>query len=171
MKRLRKDSDTVSASTSTSSTTTNGASKSLNFGSQAPTTCTFFSCTPTEALQKPYHLVYNAFGHLQAPAIAAESHLSSFLPLLTSTPLAKPAKTTVRNETKVKVSVEYPSKPANKTLEPCYDALGKALVHGPPESIARAEAATRMLTATIDQAIENVSRSGRHTQFNGQRSP
>ena len=137
VKRLRKDSDTVSASTSTSSTTY-GASKSLNFGSQAPTTCTSFSYTPTEARQKPYHLVYNAFGHLQAPAIAAESQLSSFLPLLTSTPLAKPAKTTVRNETKVKVSVEYPSKPANKTLEPCYEALGKALVHGPPEKIARA---------------------------------
>ena len=139
VKRLRKDSGTVSASTSKSSTTANyGASKSLYFAPQAPTTCTSFSYTPTEALQKPYHLVYNAFGHLQAPAIAAESQLSSFLPLLTSTPLAKPAKTTVRNETKVKVSVEYPSKPANKTLEPCYEALGKALVHGPPERIARA---------------------------------
>ena len=76
MKRLRKDSDTVSASTSTSSTTTNGASKSLNFGSQVPSTCSSFICTPTEALQKPYHLVYNAFGHLQAPAIAAELQLS-----------------------------------------------------------------------------------------------
>lgn len=100
VKRLRKDSDTVSASTSTSSTTTNrpGASKSLNFGSLAPTTCTSFSYTPTRAFQKPYHLVYNAFGYLKAPAIAAESQLSSLLPgLLTSTPLAKPAKTTVRN--------------------------------------------------------------------------
>ena len=72
VKRLRKDSDTVSESTSTSSTTTIGASKSLNFGSQAPTTCTSFGYTPAEARQKPYHLVYNAFGHLQAPAIAAE---------------------------------------------------------------------------------------------------
>lgn len=141
VKRLRKDSDTVSASTSTSSTTTNrpGASKSLNFGSLAPTTCTSFSYTPTRAFQKPYHLVYNAFGYLKAPAIAAESQLSSLLPgLLTSTPLAKPAKTTVRTETKVKVTVEYPSKPANKTLEPCYEAIGKALVHGPPERIASA---------------------------------
>jgi len=56
--------------------------------------------------------------------------------LLTSTPLAKPK--TARTETKVKISVEYPSKTANKTLEPCYDALGKALVHGPPERIANA---------------------------------
>ncbi|KAJ7361949.1 hypothetical protein OS493_014596 [Desmophyllum pertusum] len=95
--------------------------------------------TPTRAFQKPYHLVYNAFGYLKAPAIAAESQLSSLLPgLLTSTPLAKPAKTTVRTETKVKVTVEYPSKPANKTLEPFYEAIGKALVHGPPERIASA---------------------------------
>ena len=64
--------------------------------------------------------------------------MSSLRLLLTSTPISKPGNNNVRNETKVKVIIDYLSKTVSKTLEPCYEALGKALVHKPPERVASA---------------------------------
>ena len=140
VKRLRKDSDTVpECSTTAQNKLSPGVSRSLKFVSPAPTTCTSFTYNPNRAFQKPYHVVYNAFGHLKDPGIGVSTpDLSSLRPLLTSTPISKPGNNSVRTETKVKVIVDYPSKTASKTLEPCYEALGKALVHGPPERLASA---------------------------------
>ena len=138
VKRLRKHSDTVPECSSTAQNKLSpGVSRSLKFVSPAPTTCTSFTYNPNRAFQKPYHVVYNAFGHLKDPGIGVSTpELSSLRPLLTSTPISKPGNNNVRTETKVKVIVDYPSKTASKTLESCYEALGKALVHGPPERLA-----------------------------------
>ena len=144
VKRLRKDSDTVpECSTTAQNKLSPGVSRSLKFVSPAPTTSshllTSFTYNPNRAFQKPYHVVYNAFGHLKDPCIGVSTpDLSLLRPLLTSTPISKPGNNNVRTETKVKVIVDYPSKKASKTLEPCYEALGKALVHGPPERLASA---------------------------------
>ena len=138
-KRLRKDSDTVSecSTTAQNKLTCPGVSRSLKFVSPALTTCTSFTYNPNRAFQKQYNVVYNAFGHLEDPDIGVSTpDLSSLRPLITSTPISKPGNNNVRNETKVKVIIDYLSKMASKTLEPCYEALGKALVHNPPERIA-----------------------------------
>ena len=137
-KRLRKDSDTLSqcSMTAQNKLTCPGASRSLKFVSPASTTCTSFTYNPNRAFQKPYHVVYNAFEHLEDPVIGVSTpDLSLLRPLLTSTPISKPGNNNVRNETKVKVIVDYLSKTASKTLEPCNEALGKALVHNPPERV------------------------------------
>jgi len=142
VKRMRRDSD-VCISYDTSDTThatctptsgRPGAAKSLKFTSSA---CTSYSYTGVGpgllTFQQPYQLVYNAFGNtpIELPLPVAN--------LLTSTPVrSKQDKCRTNSKVIVKMSVEYPSKSVNKTLQPSYEALGKALVHGPPERIANA---------------------------------
>ena len=85
--------------------------------------------------------------------------MSSLRPLLTSTSISKPGNNNVRTETKVKVIVDYPSKTASKMLEPCYEALGKALVHGPPERLASAVVKCEpVVNIVIKHVLRKVSR-------------
>ena len=56
----------------------------------------------------------------------------------------------------MKISVNYPSKPVNKVLNKEYEALGKAVVHGPPSRIATAVRKCAPLTHLV---IEKVLRS------------
>ena len=62
---------------------------------------------------------------------------------------------------------------SNQFLRPCIKNLGPDVTENAVDRICHAEAATQMLTATINQKIEKVSLSGRHTvpQFNGKRCP
>lgn len=161
-KRLQKDSDTVSecSTTAQNKLTCPGVSRSLKFVSPAPTTCTSFTYNPNRAFQN--HVVYNAFGHLEDPGIGVSTpDLSSLGPLLTSTPISKPGNNNVRNETKIKVIIDYPSKMAiySKILEPCYEALGKALVHNPPERVASAVVKCEpVVSIVIKHVLRKVSR-------------
>ena len=128
-KRLQKDSDTVPecSTTAQNKLTCPGASRSLKFVSPAPTTCTSFTYNPNRAFQKPYHVVYNAFGHIEDAGIGVSTpDLSSLRPLLTSTPISKPGNNNVLSEMKVKVIVDYLSKTASKTLEPSMSLLEKS---------------------------------------------
>ena len=59
-------------------------------------------------------------------------------PVLTSTPIKQTSARADPQYNKVKLSVNYPSKPFNKTLTSEYEALGKALIHGPNQRIATA---------------------------------
>ena len=71
VKRLRKYSDTVPECSTTreQNKLSPGVSRSLKFVSPAHTTCTSCTYNPNRAFQKPYHVVYNAFGHLKDPGI------------------------------------------------------------------------------------------------------
>ena len=79
---------------------------------------------------------------------------------MTSTPKEKPS-TSAREssaETKVKVTVSYPSKTINKTLAPEFEAIGKAIVHGPPSRIAKAILKCKAIrTEVIQQVLRVVS--------------
>ena len=80
-----------------------------------------------------------------SPQYAGDQLLrQAFLPLLTSTSASQEKTrkqiraTETPSEIAVKISVNYPCKPVNKVLSKEYEALGKALVHGPPSRIATA---------------------------------
>jgi len=63
------------------------------------------------------------------------------LPCITSTPnssITKRTGTTEVSGCKVKMSINYACKTVNKILDVRYEALGKALFHGPPSRIATA---------------------------------
>ena len=83
---------------------------------------------------------------------------SCFAPL-TSTPIraTKPASIRATEpfavNTKVTLSVDYPSKKVNKTLQTDYEALGKALVHGPPQRIAKAVMKCKPIASLVIQNV------------------
>ena len=55
--------------------------------------------------------------------------------------------------TSAKLTIEYPSKTVNKTLEKDYEAIGKALAYGPPQRIVTAVVKCKVLTKYV---VENV---------------
>ena len=158
VKRLRKDSDSDS---STITTNRAGALRSLNFDSPGPTTCTSYSYDANATFQKPCKLLHRAFGHFQAPEPRADQ-LSPFVPFaltLTPIPLSKPVQIQGHKETNVRITVAYPSKTVNKILEPPYEAIGKALVHGPPERIANAVVKCEpVINVIVKQVMHKVQR-------------
>ena len=116
-----------------------------------------FNPVPASATSTTSHLAttctsYNRpavfFGNPVAwasPQYAGDQLLrQAFLPLLTSTSASQEKTrkqiraTETPSEIAVKISVNYPCKPVNKVLSKEYEALGKALVHGPPSRIATA---------------------------------
>ena len=97
-----------------------------------------------------------------SPQYAGDQLLrQAFLPLLTSTPASQEkARKQIRaietpSENAVKISVNYPSmrKPVNKVLSKEYEALGKALVHGPPSRIATAVMKCTPLTHLVIEKV------------------
>ena len=74
--------------------------------------------------------------------------------MLTSTPLAgkvatranSPNAESQERETSVHLTVKYPSKPVHKELKDDYAAIGKAIVYGSPQRIARAVLKTETLS-------------------------
>ena len=53
----------------------------------------------------------------------------------------------------VKISIQYRSKPLNKRLPSDYESIGKALVYGPPERIAKAVVKCKLLTKRVLQSV------------------
>ncbi len=123
---------------------------------------------PTELLHAnpvsplPYdgslQLVYNAFGLPTLPAIPTGQILSRHL--FTSTLVTKPSREkTSLNKTKttVTITVEYPSKTVKKTLTSEFEAIGKAIIHGPPSRIAKAVLKCKAIrTPVIDNEVDNL---------------
>ena len=67
------------------------------------------------------------------------------------------------------VAMDLDMEHSNRFLKQAIKNLGPNVTENAVDRICRAEAATRMLTATIDQEIEKVSRSGRHTRSSTER--
>ncbi|KAK3745486.1 hypothetical protein QZH41_007549 [Actinostola sp. cb2023] len=96
----------------------------------------------------PDELGYHTLGKLicyvvEFPVIPEAEIRTSTLPLpcITSTPnssITKRTGTTEVSGCKVKMSINYACKTVNKILDVRYEALGKALFHGPPSRIATA---------------------------------
>ena len=59
----------------------------------------------------------------------------------------------------MKISVHYPSKPVKKVLSKEYEALGKALVHGPPSRIATAVMKCAPLTHLLIKKVLRLLKS------------
>ena len=77
---------------------------------------------------------------------------------LTSTPIAKTSNFHSQSGTEpchpaVKTSIQYTSKPVNKHLPSDYESIGKALVYGPPERIAKAVVKCKLLTKHVLQNV------------------
>ena len=74
--------------------------------------------------------------------LAQANYQSQWQPPFASTPVTCPAKLKPQQKLnaapQVKLSVNYPSKLVNQTLAPEYEALGKAMIHGPPSRIVNA---------------------------------
>jgi hypothetical protein len=104
-------------------------------------------------------LVYNAFG-LPAPASISTGQILS-RHLFTSTPVTKPSReknSLNKTNTNVTIKVEYPSKTVNKTLTSEFEAIVKAIVHGPPSRIAKAVFKCKSIrTIVIEQVLRAVS--------------
>ena len=77
---------------------------------------------------------------------------------LTSTPIAKTGNFHSQSGTEpcnpaVKTSIQYSSKPVNKHLPTDYESIGKALMYGPPERIAKAVVKCKLLTKHVLQNV------------------
>ena len=157
VKRQRAD-QIVDGNISSSKRTSVG--KSLKFNrvpasatsttSHLATTCTSDNCP---AVFFRNHVAW------ASPQYAGDQLLrQAFLPLLTSTPASqvktrKQIRTTeTPSEIAMKISVNYP-KPVNKVLSKEYEALGKALVHGPPSRIATAVIKCAPLTHLVIEKV------------------
>ena len=105
-------------------------------------------------------LVYNAFGLPAAPASISTAQILS-RHLFTSTPVTKPSlekNSLNKTNTNVTITVEYPSKTVNKTLTSEFEAIGKAITHGPPSRIAKAVFKCESIrTLVIEQVLRAVS--------------
>ena len=81
--------------------------------------------------------------------------------MLTSTPLAgkvathanSPNAESQERDTSVHLTVKYPSKPVHKELKDDYAAIGKAIVHGSPQRIARAVLKNEKLKKCIVEKV------------------
>ena len=72
---------------------------------------------------------------------------------LTSTSIAGDLLSKSRTKAGVKITIQYPSKPRTKFLPSEYEALGKALVYGPPQRIAKAVVKCKLLTTHVLQSV------------------
>ena len=77
---------------------------------------------------------------------------------LTATPIAKTGNFYSQSGTEpcnpaVKISIQHSSKPVNKRLPSDYESIGKALVYGPPERIAKAVVKCKLLTKHVLQNV------------------
>ena len=119
----------ISENISLSSTPT-----SSNAVGNVATTCTSYS--------RPAVCFGNSFVWTSPRYLGEELVKQAFsAPLMSSTPVATKKSSTQNHPTEtttVKLSVNYPSKTVNRTLPQEYEALGKALIHGPPSRIATA---------------------------------
>ena len=168
-KRQHRSAETSSIQQEPPSKTSHG--KQLKFDNQVvgePAKCVSYS-TPTgdanlvSPLPQYYdgslQLVYNAFG-LPAPASISTGQILS-RHLFTSTPVTKPSpkkNSLNKTNTNVTITVEYPSKTVNKTLTSEFEAIVKAIVHGPPSRIAKAVFKCKSIrTIVIEQVLRAVS--------------
>ena len=135
--------------------------KSLKFNSvpATATSTTSLLATTCTSYNRPAVFLGNPVAWA-SPQYAGDQLLrQAFVPLITSTPASqqktrKPSRVTeTPSEVAVKISVNYPSKPVNKVLSKEYEALGKALVHGPPSRIATAVMKRAPLTHLVMEKV------------------
>jgi len=120
--------------------------KSLDFTSEAiqdnRNTCNYSTLSSSvvalSPITRPQYCFNNSF-QLLSTAFPVWSRSCQ---IVSSTPKTKQvslqSKDPQQNQGKVKLTVEYPSKTVNKTLSSEFEALGKAIIHGPPSRIAKA---------------------------------
>ena len=178
-KRQHRSAETINVQQEPPSKTIKHVIKQLKFDNQVvgePAKCISYSAPignvlnpPTELLHAnsvsplPYdgslQLVYNAFGLPTLPAIPTGQILSRHL--FTSTLVTKPSrekKSLNKTKTTVTITVEYPSKTVKETLTSEFEAIGKAIIHGPPSRIAKAVLKCEAIrTAVIEQVLRAVS--------------
>ena len=139
------ESETVSMPVSTNQAPK--ASRTLLFSSAdtSSTTCassaSSFCSQPVFAAANPLTYVRGVLSPMQqiGPNYRVFPHVETtqdFLPPLTSTPSCSSAN--FKESQQVRLSVQYPSKSLNKTLQGTYQNVGKALAHGVPSRIATA---------------------------------
>ena len=149
-----------------SSARSGGAAKSLKSPAIQPG-----SCTPSR-----FPTTFTSFygqGIIVAPVVDFRFLVCPPAPskFLTSTPKRhggdtvssrKPSEpsTGVAADTSVKLTIEYPSKTVNKTLEKDYEAIGKALAYGPPQRVATAVVKCKVLTKYVEENVLKTLQKG-----------
>ena len=101
-------------------------------------------------------LVYNAFGFPSLPLLSGISTGQILTRrLFTSNPITKPLceKHSTNN---VKLTVDYPSNTVNKTLTTEFEAIGKAIVHGPPSRVAKAVLKCKAIRSQVIEQVLGV---------------
>ena len=165
-KRLRRDSESDASIVSIESSTVQQrctAAKSLKFAN-LPTTCTSSAFTPLQSDGERSVLSEGREDHSSQDSVTLEipqtpSNEGLFISPpppslhLTSTPIALPSMTEPYKSTAVKIAIHYPSKTVKKCLAPEYEAIGKALVYGPPQRIASAVMKCKALTTHVVQSV------------------
>ena len=137
------------------------AAKSLKF-EQFSTTSTSSNAENDQTVGESYDILGGStlLSALETPSTRESLFISPLPPSLhlTSTPIASTGNfysqsgTEPRNPA-VKVSIQYSSKPFNKHLPSDYESIGKALVYGPPERIAKAVVKCKLLTKHVLQNV------------------
>lgn len=144
------DQETISETQSSLSTNRAKASRTLQFinssaantSSTLSTTCASSICSqPLLACANPLSYVRGAFSPILqiGPNYRVFPHVETtqdFRPPLTSTPSR--SSVNLKENQQVRLSVQYPSKNLNKTLQGTYQNVGKAVAHGVPSRIATA---------------------------------
>ena len=91
----------------------------------------------TRAMTPKFYKLFSGFRFNRRPfPIRSKNNPSD--PLFTSTPLKKPLNQRPRQETKVQLIVEYPSKIIKKELKEHYAVIAKAIANGSPDRVANA---------------------------------
>mgnify|MGYP000385707415 CR=1 FL=1 len=158
VKRQRAD-QIVDGNIASSKRTSVGKSLKFNRVPASATSTTSHLATACTSYNRPAVFFGNHVAWA-SPQYAGDQLLrQAFLPLLTST-LASEEKRRKQirtnktpSEIAVKISVNYPSKPVSKVLSKEYEALGKALVHGPPSRIATAVRKCAPLTHLVIEKV------------------
>ena len=137
------------------------AAKSLKF-EQFPTTSTSSNAENDRTVGESYDILGGSnWLSAQETSSTREGLFISPLPPslhLTSTPIASTGNFHSQSEAEpcnpaVKISIQYSSKPFNKHLPSDYESIGKALVYGPPERIAKAVVKCKLLTKHVLQNV------------------
>ena len=134
------------------------AAKSLKFtdSSTSSTTAEYVATTCT-SYSRPAVFFGNPLAWTSPQYSGAELVRQAFsAPLSTSTPVSTQRRSNQSQATEtatVKLSVSYSSKTVNKTFTKDYEALGKALIHGPPSRIATAVLKCAPLTHLVIEKV------------------
>ena len=168
-KRLRRDSDETDVNTAsrghlTVQQPTGTAAKSLKFVNIS-TTSTSSDITEKQDNLRTLLISEGHGGHTKSipvneqdvPQTPSKEGLFFSPPPpslhLTSTPIGGDLLPKTRTEPGVKITIQYQSKPVNRLLPSEYEAIGKALVYGPPQRIAKAVVKCKQLTTHVLQSV------------------